>query len=344
MGNLMRAWVIEAYGAPKDVLTLQTIDRPKPVGSQVLVRVLASSINPIDLRMVQGYGAKLRKLATKKEFPFISGRDVVGEVIEVGPDATKFKVGDRVAGINDIKEIGGHAEFSAIDEKNLATAPTNVSAENLAAIPYVAMTTWTALVTKVKLDPENAAGKHLFVHAGSGGIGSFTIQWARALGMRVSTTCSTSNVDWVRELGAETVVDYRNEDYRQVVSDVDYAYDTLGGAYAKDTAALVSAGGGYASIVHPIMPYTDSYGSLLGGLAILGDLGWKKVTHRLRGRRYAWSICQPSEAGIAHVMKKVEAGQIKPTVEQVLPMGKIVDGFEHVERGSAKGKTVLTWD
>ena len=340
----MKAWAAQSYGKPRDVLRLVDMPQPEPAGRQVLVRIHASSINPIDLRMVQGYSARLRRLAVKHEFPFITGRDVVGEVVAAGPQAEKFKPGVRVVGITGIREIGAHSEYSAIEETNLALAPDDIPSIELAAIPYVAMTSWTALVSRLGMDPDAVAGKHLFVHAGSGGIGSFAVQWAHSLGMRVSTTCGSDNVDWVRALGADTVIDYQKEDYRQIVSEVDYAYDTLGGAYVEDTAALVGRGGGYVSIVHQMMPHTDRYGLVVGGLAIAGTLLQKKIRHGLKGRKFAWSICQPSEAGIEHVMAKVARREIRGVVEQTLPMTDILQGYDHIARGSAKGKTVLVWD
>ncbi len=342
--STMHAWVARSYGAPKDVLKLEEMPMPEPKGNQVLVRILASSLNPIDLRMVQGYGSRLRRLAAKQEFPFIAGRDIVGEVVALGPDATKFKVGDRVAGINDIKESGGHAQYSAITETCLAAAPSNVSPVELASIPYVAMTSWSALVGRLKMDPANVVGKHLFVHAGSGGVGSYAIQWGKSLGMKVSTTCGTSNVDWVKDLGADVVVDYRTQDYRKIVKDVDYAYDTLGGSYEKDTAALVKKGGGYVSIVHQLMPYTDGSGLVIGGLRSLGRVLRKKARYGLSGRKYAWSIAQPNEAAIAHVMAKVADGKIKPVIDRDLAMTDIIAAYDHLDTGRAKGKIVLHWD
>lgn len=341
--NTMHAWVARSYGEPKNVLNLEEVTIPEPKGNQVLVRILASSLNPIDLRMVQGYGSRLRRLAAPEEFPFIAGRDIVGEIVAMGPEAIKFKVGDKVAGVNDIKESGAHAQFSAITETCLAAAPSNVSPTELASIPYVAMTTWSALVDRLKLDPQNASDKHLFVHAGSGGVGSFAIQWGKSLGMKVSTTCGPSNIGWVKGLGADVVVNYRTQDYREIVKDVDFAYDTLGGSYEKDTAALVKEGGGYVSIVHQLMPYTDRSGLVIGGLHALGRVLSKKVRYGLSGKKYAWSIAQPNEEGIEHIMTKVASGQIKPVIDRELSMADIIDGYEHLGTGRAKGKTVLKW-
>lgn len=340
----MKAWLADGYGKPGDVLRLGELPIPKPKKGQLLVRIHASSLNPIDLRMTQGYGASLRRLAARNEFPFVAGRDVVGEVVETGPKATKFKPGDRVVGITGIRDVGAHAEFSAIAETNLAHAPDGIPSADLAAIPYVGLTSWTALVSNLGLDPQDAARKHLFVHAGSGGIGSFTIQWAHALGMRVTTTCGPSNAVWVKDLGADTVINYADSDYRREVRDVDYAYDTLGGEHENATARLVKRGGGYVSIVHQMMPYTDRHGLVLGGLRAAGRVLRKKVWNGMRGCKFAWSICQPSEAGIQHIIDKVAKGQIKPIVEHDLPMKDVVAGYTHLETGRTKGKIVLRWD
>lgn len=337
----MQAWVARDYGPPEKVLRLEKLPIPEPQGRQVLVRILASSLNPIDLRMLQGYGARLRRLVARREFPFIPGRDVVGEVVDSGPEVTKFETGDLVVGITDLREIGAHAQFSAISETNLTHAPPGIPPGKLAAIPYVAMTTWSALVGRLDLDPSSAAGKSLFVHAGSGGIGSFTIQWAKSLEMKVSTTCGPSNVEWVKELGADVVVNYRDQDYREIVQDVDFAYDTLGGKYEKGTVALVKSGGGYVSLIHPTMRYTDRFGLFGGGLAAIGTLVGRKILHGMKGRKYAWAIAQPSEAGITHVMEKVGSGKVSAVIDRELPMKDIISGFEHLASGRAKGKVVL---
>ncbi len=340
----MKAWYAVEYGKPADVLQPGDLPIPKPKKEQVLVRILASSLNPIDLRMTQGYGATLRRLGAPKEFPFVAGRDVVGEVVEVGAKAKKFKIGDRVVGITGIKDVGAHAQFSAINETNLTAAPEGVSTTDLASLSYVGLTTWTALVGNLGFDPEQAAGKHFFVHAGSGGVGSFAIQWAHALGMKVTTTCGPSNVGWVRELGADTVINYAEGDYRREVHDVDYVYDTLGGEYENATIGLAKRGGAYVSVVHQLMPYTDQQGLLLGGLRFAGRVVRKKISNGLKGRKFAWSICQPSEEGIEHIINKVAEGKIRAVVEKELSMKDIVDAYAHLETGRTKGKIVLKWD
>lgn len=340
----MRAWIATEYGKPSSVLKLGELPTPVPKKGQILVRVSCSSLNPIDLRMTQGYGSRLRRLAARPEFPFVAGRDVVGEVVQTGPGAGKFSVGDRVVGITGVRDVGAHAQFTAVDETNFALAPENIPSHQLAAIPYVGLTTWTALVGQLGFDPETASGKHFFVHAGSGGVGSFAVQWAHALGMRVTTTCGPSNVEWVRELGADTVINYAESDFRREVKDVDYAYDTLGETFEDGTVRLVKRGGGYASVVHQLMPYTDNHGLLVGGLRAAGRLMRKKMWNGLKGRKFAWSVCQPSEAGIEHIVDLMAHGRIKAVIEKDLPMTDLLDGYAHLESGRTKGKIVLRWD
>ncbi|MBV1887574.1 MAG: zinc-binding dehydrogenase [Parvibaculaceae bacterium] len=342
--TFMKAWFATEYGKPADVLQLGELPMPEAKKDQVLVRITHSSLNPIDLRMTQGYGAALRRLAAPKEFPYVAGRDVVGEVVAVGPKAKKFKIGDRVVGITGIKDIGAHAQFSAISETNLAAAPEGVPSADLASIAYVGLTTWTALVGNLGFDPHDVAGKHFFVHAGSGGVGSFAVQWAHALGMWVTTTCGPSNVEWVKKLGADVVVNYAESDFCHEVKDVDYAYDTLGGEAEKGTIALVKRGGGYVSVVHQLMPYTDQHGLVLGGLRSAGRVIRKKSWNGFNGRKFAWSVCQPSEEGIEHIVAQVSEGKIKAVIEKELSMKDILEGYAHLETGRTKGKIILRWD
>lgn len=339
----MRAWVARAYGEPKDVLRLEVTDRPEASGKQLLVKVHYSSLNPIDLRMTRGYGRNLRKLVAPKEFPVTFGRDFVGEVIALGPEVARFEAGRRVVGITGPKEPGAFAEYVAVDESHAVSAPANVGSRDLAAIAYVGLTTWTALVTRAGLDPNNVTGKRIFIHAGSGGVGSFAVQWARALGMEVITTCGPSNVDWVRALGASRVVNYAEEDYRKVVGPVDFAYDTLGGEYATDTLNLVKPGGAYVSIVHPVMPYTDAHGVIIGGMRAAGRLARKKTLSKVRRRTYAWSICKPNADGLSHIVGLVSENRIRAVVEHDMPMEEIVEGYGHLATGRTKGKIVLGW-
>ena len=337
------AWTVRTYGEPAAVLRYEEMEVPAPGRDQVLVKVRHTSLNVIDLRMTQGYGRRLRKLVSGREFPFIAGKDLVGEVVEVGPGVNQFKCGDRVAGITGPKESGAFAQFVAVDAGHVVRVPTTVSGAELAAIPYVALTTWTALVTRAKLDLDEARGKRLLVHAGSGGVGSYAIQWARALGMKVVTTCGPTNVEWVKELGADQVVDYTREDYRVCVDPVDIAYDTLGFDHEDGTANLVKQGGKYVSIVHQLMPYTDKHGLVVGGGRAIGRLLRKKFLNRLKGRSFDWSVCQPSEKGLAQAMELVEAGSVRAVIDRLLPMTDIVEGYKQLATGRTKGKIVLEW-
>lgn len=340
----MRAWFAESYGDPKDVLRLGSLPIPEPKAGQVLVKITCSSLNPIDLRMVQGYGAVIRRKAVPAEFPFVTGRDVVGEVVALGRDVSQFSIGDRVVGITDIGESGAHAEYTALDESHVVMAPAGISDTDLAAISYVGLTTWTALVSRLGMVPSSVAGKRFFVQAGSGGIGSFAIQLVKSWGMDVSTTCGPDNIDWVAALGADQVIDYKSEDYQSEVAPVDYALDTLGGAFEAGTAGLVKRGGGYVSIVHQLMPYTDQNGLVIGGIRIIGRLIRKKLWHGAHGRKYVWAVCRPNQDGLTHIMQKVADGQINAVIERNLTFDQLIEGYQHLAMGRTKGKIVLSWD
>ena len=346
MSEVMRAIELHRFGAPDEALRLnEAFPMPTLRNRDLLVRVVASSVNPIDCARRAGYGRKILGMRGGATLPLVLGRDVSGVVEAVGPEVTRFRAGDEIWAGADVFRNGCWAEYVALDEEQAAAKPTQLSHEEAASIPYVALTTWAALVGGAGLDPAGAAGKRILVHAGAGGVGSFAIQLLVAWGAHVATTCSTRNVGLVKRLGAHEVIDYTQQDYADVLRDYDMVYDTLGfEAEAPSLSVLKqNAGAQYASIVHPLMPLTDRYGLPVGALVAGATFARRKLTQRLRyGRGYHWSLFSPNGAALEQIGKLAEEGRIHAVIDRVLPLEEIAAANEHVESRRAQGKVVLS--
>jgi reticulon-4-interacting protein 1, mitochondrial len=207
------------------------------------------------------------------------------------------------------------------------------------------MTTWAALVDHAKLSPSNAAGKKVLVHAGSGGIGTFTIQLLKAWGCYVATTCSTRNIELVKSLGADEVIDYTKNDFSQVLKNYDVVYDTIGfkvdGNEEKSISILKkNAGAVYVSIVHPMVSIITDNGLLLGLAKVAITLIGKKIKNR--NISYQWSIFKPNGNALKQVSQHIEAGEIKAVIDRTYALDKIAEAHKYIAAGRTRGKVVIT--
>jgi NADPH:quinone reductase-like Zn-dependent oxidoreductase len=229
----VKAFIVDRYG--KDS-TLRAGEWPEPgIGADdVLVRVEAAGVNPLDSKILVGEFT----LILPYKPPFVLGHDLAGVVERVGPAVRKFAPGDEVYARPDKDRIGTFAELIAVDEADLARKPAGLSMAEAASLPLVALTAWQALVEKAHLQP----GQKVLVHAGSGGVGTIAIQLAKHLGAYVATTTGTANVDWVRELGADEVIDYRKADFEQELHDYDVVLDSLGGENLAKSLRILRPG------------------------------------------------------------------------------------------------------
>lgn len=236
----MKAAYISRYGNIDDV---QFDEQPKPSLTEdaVLVKVHAASINPLDLRVLEGEF----KAILPVKFPFILGNDFAGTVVEVGSKVTQFKAGDEVYAKTDLN--GAFAEYTVVQQSSLALKPQNISMEQAAALPLVALTSWQALVEIAKVK----AGQKVLIHAGSGGVGSIAIQLAKSIGATVATTTSAKNSGWVKELGADIIIDYKTMDFEQELKDYDVVLDTQGGKTLEKSLNVLKRGGRLISISGP---------------------------------------------------------------------------------------------
>lgn len=226
----MKAIVIENYGS-KDELKEQEVPNPVPTAKQVVVQVKATSINPIDWKLREGY----LKQMMPWEFPIILGWDVAGIITEVGSEVSDWKVGDEVFARPDTTRFGTYAEYTLVDDHLLAHKPASISWEEAAAVPLAGLTAWQALFTHGELKK----GEKVLIHAGAGGVGIYAIQLAKQAGAYVITTASERNHELLASLGADEIIDYRNTKFEEVLSDVDVVFDTMGGDIQRNSFKVI---------------------------------------------------------------------------------------------------------
>lgn len=336
----MRAAVYNRYGPAAEVIEIVD-DAPKPVpgADQVLVRVIATSVNPIDCAVRSGYGKDFFWEKDNMTFPVCMGRDIAGIVEAVGAQVSGFQPGDAVyAGV--LRD--GTAEYAVVDAAHVAHKPKRLSFVEAASMPYVALTTWSALVDRVGLTAENTAGKRVVIPRGAGGVGSFAIQLMKAWGAEVATICSTRNVDLVRSLGADIVVDYKKDDFAESLHEFDVAFDTAFDTEEKLLGTLrQGANAMYVSIVTPKIHMMDQYGVEEGLARANAYLQDRQTEQGALGRRYDWSFMEPNGAALTEIAELVDAGKIRAVVDRVYPMDKIAEGHDYCETKQAQGKIVI---
>ncbi|CAI3127438.1 Zinc-type alcohol dehydrogenase-like protein [Acinetobacter calcoaceticus] len=328
----MKAAYISRYGNIDDV---QVSEQPKPSLSEdaVLVKVHAASINPLDIRVLEGEF----KAILPVKFPFILGSDFAGTVVEVGSNVTQFKAGDEVYAKIDLN--GAFAEYTVVQQSSLALKPQNISMELAASLPLVALTAWQALVEIAKVQP----GQKVLIHAGSGGVGSIAIQLAKSLGAIVATTTSGKNTRWVRELGADIIIDYKTADFEQELKDYDVVLDTQGGKTLEKSLNVIKRGGRIISISGPPdQAFAEAVNPNRFLKCVIPLLSWP-IRHKAkkRGITYSFLFMQPNGQQLSKITELVEAGKIKPIVDQTYDFIQIKEAFQYVNTGRSKGKVVL---
>jgi reticulon-4-interacting protein 1, mitochondrial len=336
----MRAARFDAYGPAREVLRVVRNARvPQPDADEILVRIVASSVNPIDCAVRSGYGRAYFELKTGNRPPMCPGRDVAGHVVAVGSGVRDFRPGDAVYAAT----LGNaNAEWVLVPEAWAAPKPASLSFAEAASLPYVALTTWTALVTHAGLTPKNAVGKRVVIPRAAGGVGSFATQLVKAWGGEVAAICSARNVALVRSLGADSVIDYTQRDPAAVLRDFDIGFDT---AFETESMLLdslkVGADAAYVSIVAPKLRLIDEHGledGLRRGDALFAE---RVVAQRALGRRYHWSFAQPDGAALRQIGRLTDEGRIRAVIDRTFALDQIVDAHEYCESGQAQGKIVV---
>lgn len=308
--DTMKAVAMHSFGGP-EVLKYEDVPRPEPKEDQILIRVVAASLNPVDAAVRQGYVKPL----TGEKFPLITGYDVAGVVEKAGAKVTKFKVGDAVYAFLSLKNGGGYAEYAVATEEEARLKAAGISFEQAAAVPLAGETAWQALIDTAKLQ----AGQTVLIHGGSGGVGSFAIQIAKATGAKVIATASTANQDLLKQLGADQAIDYTAAKFEDIVKDVDVVLDAVGKDVLQRSYGVVKKGG----IIVTIAGRAD------------------KVEVEKRGIRAESIMVMPKAESLDALSKLIDAKKLTPIVSKTLPLSDAAKAQEEVARRHTRGKVVL---
>ena len=332
----MKAFVVDRYG--KNGNTLRAGDVPEPaVGEHdVLVEVHAAGVNALDSKIRDGEF----KLFLPYRPPFVLGNDVAGVVIRVGARVRDFKPGDEVYARPDKDRIGTFAEFIAVHEDDLAPKPKRLTMEEAASVPLVGLTAWQALIERARL----RKGQKVLIQAGSGGVGTFAIQLAKHLGATVATTTSTANVELVERLGADIVVDYRTDDFEDVLHDYDVVLHSLGNEALKKSLRVLKPGGKLISLSGPPDPdFAREMGKpwiLRPATRVLSHGARTEAKRRRVG--YSFLFMRADGRQLREITSLIDAGTIEPVVDRVFPFDATNDAMAYIDKGRAKGKVVVT--
>jgi NADPH:quinone reductase-like Zn-dependent oxidoreductase len=304
----MKAVVIESFGGGP--LRVREIERPDPGDTAVLIKVHAASVNPVDYKIASGKypGAKQAVL------PIVLGRDISGTVVSCGRQVTGLKVGDEVFAMLDTSH-GGFAEYVALNADLCVPKPKKLDHEAAAAVPLAAITAWQGLFDHGQL----VAGQRVLIHGGAGGVGHFAIQFAKERGANVSTTSSAEDKDFVRMLGADQAVDYKSDQFEEVVHDVDLVFDLVAGDTQERSWKVLKNGG-----------------ALISTLAKPSET--MAIEHHARASHY---MAQPNAAELAEIGPLIAAGQVKPYIDATFSLEQAGVALQRLEQRHTQGKIVL---
>jgi len=330
----MKALAFKRYGKSPEIGFVD-VPRPVPKPDELLVQVHAAGLNPIDNVIPTG----TFKPVLRFKLPATLGSDLAGVVIEVGSRVTRFKPGDAVfASIFDLG-TGSIAEFAVVPESAAALKPANLDFVQAASIPMVGLTSWQALKERAQL----LAGQKVFIPAGSGGIGTFAIQLAKHLGAKVGTTTSTGNVELVRSLGADEVVDYRREEFEKVLRGYDAVLGTVRGDVIERSIGILKPGSVVVSLVGPLDAAFAHTRGLNFFLVFVFGLMSRKVMSLARKREanYSFLFVRPDGNQLAKIGELLEAERIRPVIDKVFPFERAKDALAYLAQGRSRGKVVI---
>lgn len=311
----MKAAVIDAYGPPGN-LYLRDMEEPRIKDDQLLVAVRASSVNPIDWKIRVG----MLKWLLFPKFPLILGFDICGEVVEIGASVTKFKKGDRIYAKLEPATGGAYAEFAAVGEKAAALAPKNASDEEAAAIPLAAMTALQGM----RDDGRLKAGSRVLVVGASGGVGSYAVQIAKSLGVHVTAVCGTGNIPWVKELGADRIIDYKEEDVLETPEPYDVVFDAVATQSFFRVRKVLKSGGAFVST--------------LPNAGLVLSIAMTKI---LPGKKARFILVRPAGNDLTYLAGLFEAKKLKSAIDSTFALAEIQKAHERSESQRAKGKIVV---
>lgn len=330
----MKALTFKRYGKSPEV-GFEQVPRPTLKPDELLVDVHAAGVNPIDNMILTG----MFKPVIKRQLPAVIGSDLAGVVTQIGSAVTRFKVGDAVfASIFDLG-TGSIAEFAVVPERVAALKPDNLDFVQAASIPMVGLTSWQALKQRANLMP----GQKVFIPAGSGGIGTFAIQLAKHLGAKVGTTTSAANIELVRSLGADEVVDYKTQAFERVLSGYDVVLGTTKGDAIEKSVGILNPGGKIVSLVGPLDKAFAKTRRLNGFLAFVFGL----MSHKIMGLAkkhdvaYSFLFVHPDGAQLNEIGNLIRTERIKPVIDRVFPFEQAKEALDYLAQGRAKGKVVV---
>lgn len=330
----MQAFIVDRYGK-KERLRASDVPEPALREDEVLVQVHAAGVNLLDSKIRNGEF----KLILPYRAPFVLGHDVAGVVVKVGPRVRLFKLGDEVYARPDDFRIGTFAEFVAVKEDSLAIKPKNITMEEAASMPLVGLTVWQALVEKAKLKK----GQKVFIQAGSGGVGTFAIQLAKHLGATVATTTSAGNVAWVKGLGADVVIDYKTQDFEDVLHGYDVVLNSQDGKTLEKSLNVLKPGGKLISISGPPDPeFAEEIKApwLVKQVLRVLSFGTRRKAKRLNVD-FSFLFMKASGSQLRQITSLIESGAIRPVIDKVFPFASTNEALAYVESGRAKGKVVI---
>jgi NADPH:quinone reductase-like Zn-dependent oxidoreductase len=331
----VKAFILDRYGSADRVRAGDMPD-PHPREDDVLVRVHAAGVNLLDSKIRSGEF----KLILRYGLPLVLGHDVAGVVIRVGSRVRRFKPGDEVYARPADGRIGAFAEFIAMKEDDVASKPKKLTMEEAASIPLVGLTAWQALIEEANLKKE----QRVLIHAGSGGVGTFAIQLAKHVGATVATTTSTANVELVRSLGADVVIDYKKDDFADVLRDYDVVLNSLDKVTLEKSLRVLKPGGRLISISGPPdAAFARSIGASWVLRTIMGGLSYGvKAKAKRRQAHYSFLFMRANGGQLTEITSLIDGGIIRPVVDRVFPFASTKEAMAYVEAGRARGKVVVS--
>jgi NADPH:quinone reductase-like Zn-dependent oxidoreductase len=329
----MKAYFIDRYG--KQNGRIGDVSEPVAGAHDVLIEVHAASVNVLDSKIRSGEF----KLILPYSFPLVLGNDLAGVVIQVGAAVKGFKPGDEVYARVPEQRIGTFAERIAVDQNAVALKPANLNMEQAAAIPLVALTAWQALVDTADLQK----GQKVLIHAGSGGVGTIAIQLAKHLGAFVATTTSTANIEWVKALGADVVIDYKRQQFEQELRDFDVVLNSLGADVLEHSLKVLKPGGQLISISGPPTAEFAKAQELAWPLRQVMRLLSLSIRRKARKRdvRYSFLFMRANGAQLQEITTLIEADEIRPVLDRTFAFESAGEALNYVEQGRAKGKVIV---
>jgi len=326
----MKVLQIEKYGELKDSLSINEIEKPSIKATDILIETKAAGLNPIDYKMVHGALKDMVPLS----LPSTIGFDVSGVIVKKGAEVTKFELGDAVYTRVPQQQMGTVAEYVAVESSVVSKKPDNISFVEAAGLPLTGLTAIQALES-VGLKEND----RVLIHAGSGGIGTFAIQYAKAKGAFVYTTTSTTNVDMVKALGADRVIDYKTEDYKTIAKNLDIVFDTLGNNYTLEAFEIIKEGGKVTTIAG--LPDEET-------AKLMGINNYKlpeKLSKLIKEKKaiYKYTWMQPNSEQLDKITSMVKDTKIKPVVDKVYSFEDSIEAYLYLSTGRAKGKVIISF-